>query len=68
MLRAADDLPPGLLSAPLGGLWISKPPHLLLLAAEEKSNVFASCVPMRRFEVCEDGAVADIYEVRPRTR
>lgn len=65
VIRAAADLPPGFLPPDQDGLWLDRstlqsgPPPGVVMSE-------AVAVPTGRFEVREyDGAVAEVWEVRP---
>ena len=64
VLRAAADLPPGLMPPRLDGLWLDLndmprwPGHTLPTAPTHRT-----CTPTGRFEVRDDGAVAEVWEV-----
>lgn len=64
VLRAADDLPPGAMPPALDGLWINKPPAYVAPVPEDGIPI-AVFVPTGRFETRDDGAVAEVYEMRP---
>jgi hypothetical protein len=61
VIRAASDLPPGFLPAALNGKWLDR------AQLSEESNVHhwgsAVAVATGRFEVREDGAVAEVFEM-----
>jgi hypothetical protein len=62
VIRPAPDLPPGFLPSQLDGRWYdgNAIPHGARLQVGG-----AVAVPTGRFEVRDDGAVAEVYEVRP---
>lgn len=63
VIRAAPDLPPGFLSPSLDGKWIDRS------QLPEDGWPYrwgdAVAVASGRFEAREDGAVAEVFEVRP---
>lgn len=63
VVRPAPDLPPGFLPRDLDGRWYDR------RELPEMYGPFGSgdgvAVPTGRFEFRDDGAVAEIYEVRP---
>ncbi len=64
VLRPAPDLPDGSLPAGYDGRWIDRN-QLQPYFGERPSNVFGMvCEPVGRFEVRDDGAVAEVWEVR----
>jgi hypothetical protein len=63
VVRPAPDLPPGFLPADLDGKWFDV--SLMPEGIESFSYGDAVAVPSGRFETREDGAVAEVYEVRP---
>lgn len=65
VLRAAADLPPGALPAALDGVWIDKPRAMIDLDSSDTPRPFAVFLPTGRFEVRDDGAVAEVFEMRP---
>ena len=60
VVRPAPDLPPGFLPASVDGKWFNS-----TAMAEGFAWGGAVAVPSGRFEVREDGAVAEVYEVKP---
>jgi hypothetical protein len=60
VIRPAADLPSGSLPQDLDGKWFDR-------SQLQESRLFgeAVAVPSGRFEVRDDGAVAEVYEVRP---
>lgn len=65
VVRPATDLPLGFLPESLDGTWFDVsqlPPGPGLTGIRMGSAV---AVPTGRFEAREDGAVAEVYEVRP---
>jgi hypothetical protein len=71
VLRAAADAPEGFLSPQMDGCWIDRselppPPPPDWKPPTDGSYAQATAVPTGRFEVRDwDGAVAEVYEVRP---
>lgn len=63
VIRPAPDLPPGFLPPHLDGRWFDTTEVPLSYA--EPGSGCAVAVPAGRFEVREDGAVAEVWEVRP---
>lgn len=61
VLRIAPDLPRGFIPARFDGLWLSRPAHHARLTRLVDGAV---AVPTGRFEVRDDGAVAEVYEFR----
>lgn len=62
VIRAAADLPEGFLPDRLDGMWFD------LDQVDRSSSLNLSgavAVPSGRFEVRDDGAVAEVWEVRP---
>jgi hypothetical protein len=65
VIRPASDLPPGFLPPHLDGRWFdgNDIPHGF---TAQHNGTEAVVVPTGRFEVREsDGAVAEVYEMRP---
>lgn len=62
VLRPAPDLPAGFLPEYWDGLWID---YSVLLPNLHVQIDGAVAVPSGRFEQRDDGAVAEVYEVRP---
>lgn len=62
VLRAHPDLPAGFLPERMEGLWLDK--SLVPFSIGHSGSV-AVAVPIGEFEYRDDGAVAEIYEVRP---
>lgn len=68
VLRAHPDLPVGFLPESAEGLWIDKStlaPGPLPVRGTYRIGSEAVAVPIGEFEYRDDGAVAEIYEVRP---
>lgn len=71
VFRAADDLPSGAMPQALDGVWVNRRPWMMPLSAEEmdrayeEGRVLAVFVSTGRFEAREDGAVAEVWEMRP---
>jgi hypothetical protein len=65
VVRPAPDLPAGFLPEALNGIWfdLSQLPSDPGLTGVRMGAAVA--VPSGRFEQREDGAVAEVYEVRP---
>jgi len=65
VVRPAPDLPEGFLPKELNGKWfdVDDVPRIPPLGTNNKVSE-AVAVPTGKFEVREDGAVAEIYEVR----
>lgn len=61
VIRAAADLPPGFLPESLDGKWFDRSD----LPMSDGSMPAGVAVPSGRFETREDGAVAEVWEVRP---
>jgi hypothetical protein len=64
VVRPAADLPPGFLPSALDGKWFDREmvKYAVSFTAYPGSAV---AVPSGRFEVRDDGAVAEVWEVRP---
>lgn len=62
VIRPAPDLPPGFLPAHLDGRWYDRE-DIPWRAGYGPNDAVA--VPSGRFEVRDDGAVAEVYEIRP---
>ncbi|PZG16486.1 hypothetical protein C1I95_17595 [Micromonospora craterilacus] len=58
VVRPHPDLPAGFLPPDLDGRWFDR-------SALRLGSGTAVAVPSGRFEVRDDGAVAEVYEVRP---
>lgn len=69
VVRPSPDLPPGFLPEHLDGKWfdISEMPFSFREPGEAAAAGIgeAVSVPTGRFEYRDDGAVAEVYEVRP---
>lgn len=66
VLRAAADLPPGVLPSDLDGRWYDRSEVHPGCSFAERMAAKVAAVPTGRFEVREhDGAVAEVWEVRP---
>lgn len=68
VIRPAPDLPPGFLPSRLDGKWLDRS-QLQPMPGEHGDAAAAGfgegvAVPTGRFERREDGAVAEVYEVR----
>lgn len=63
VVRAAEDLPPGFLPAAIEGTWYDT--TLLPEGVGKFEMGDGIAVPTGRFEIRDDGAVAEVYEVRP---
>lgn len=63
VVRPAPDLPPGFLPAVLDGRWYDRRSVPQMFGEHSANDGVA--VATGRFEVRDDGAVAEIYEVRP---
>lgn len=61
VIRAAGDLPEGFMPAGLEGTWLD----LTTCRLDYGSFAIAVAVPSGRFETRDDGAVAEVWEVRP---
>ena len=61
VVRPATDLPPGFLPPEMDGRWFD----VEQLPPAWGDLGMAVAVPSGRFEVRDDGAVAEVYEVRP---
>lgn len=66
VIRPAADLPPGAMPECFNGRWYDRarigPPSP---DSAERSMGKFTAVPAGRFEVRDDGAVAEVWEVRP---
>jgi hypothetical protein len=67
VVRPAPDLPPGFLPESLDGRWFDTS-HLHMATSAEALALAggAVAVPTGRLEQRDDGACAEVYEVRPR--
>jgi hypothetical protein len=63
VIRAAADLPAGFLPSQMEGRWYDVTGWRPCRGPIGIGSAVA--VPLGRFEVSEDGAVAEVYEVRP---
>jgi len=64
VIRPAGDLPPRFFPKGWDGLWIDRS-HLASKLIDPEDCSTAVAVPTGRFEVRDDGAVAEVFEVRP---
>lgn len=62
VIRATEDLPAGFLPRELEGRWFDLRGFPLSLSDDPGTAV---AIPSGRFEVRDDGAVAEVWEVRP---
>lgn len=65
VIRPAADLPAGFLPSRLDGLWLDRAGLSQVGAGQTATQGGAVAVPSGRFESRDDGAVAEVYEVRP---
>jgi hypothetical protein len=68
VIRAAADLPAGFMPADLNGKWFDRstlPSWVRVDGATRNVDGGAVAVPTERFEVRDDGAVAEVFEFRP---
>ncbi len=66
VIRPAADLPDGFLPDSLNGVWFDRARLPIRLGAFRGPGIGEGvAVPAGRFEVREDGAVAEVWEVRP---
>lgn len=66
VIRPAPDLPEGFLPASLDGIWYDRNTIPIRLGAYSGPGIGEGvAVPAGRFEVRDDGAVAEVWEVRP---
>jgi hypothetical protein len=65
VIRPAPSLPPGFLPRGWDGLWLDRSQIPSELLVRPGASGVATAVATGRFEVREDGAVAEVFEVQP---
>lgn len=65
VVRPSADLPPGSIPADIDGWWVDRRGWPASGTLIHQSGFVARFEPTGRFEVREDGAVAEVYEVQP---